>query len=503
MTVGRQKSNWQPAFVAFQFVLLVLIGVISTVRPAGSAELASSEVDPFEILAYEIVEDLDNNTQGIGPHDRPRVAIWPFKPDSTPVPPALANEYNAKLLSELLSKGRDRYRFVAQEGLKAVISAADESNNSEQQLDNLLTTLARETQAEVLIVGSLRRATEDQLVLSYKAIAVADGTLLAATSRVRIRLDANELRSAETAEPIDLAIKSAARSLASQVPEMRELRLKGGDRRSLGRYLQLRFAAALQAEYRNLVTGGGLVIRETSAADVTRGAAGQYELSHRHWNRGDAIEVSVELSDINGIAGSWHGRVAKDSIPLEVLRPPFVAQMLGSKPQAGSRSAPKSQPQRKKTVTGPSKRTVRSVQRDLTALGYSPGAIDGLLGPRTRDAIGDYQYDKGFKVTGLITDGLLKSLQRAMAGLPIDRLDRAVPPKDYGNVDSASPRRQASYSAGATGLSLIGHNVSSRTHAYQSHCREYQKVVTIGNRPQVSYGTACRKPDGGWRLQRE
>ncbi len=32
-------------------------------------------------------------------------------------------------------------------------------------------------------------------------------------------------------------------------------------------------------------------------------------------------------------------------------------------------------------------------------------------------------------------------------------------------------------------------------------CREFQETVTIGGQPQQAYGTACRQPDGSWKLQ--
>lgn len=32
------------------------------------------------------------------------------------------------------------------------------------------------------------------------------------------------------------------------------------------------------------------------------------------------------------------------------------------------------------------------------------------------------------------------------------------------------------------------------------YCREYEQSVTIGGKPQKSYGTACRQPDGTWQL---
>lgn len=42
--------------------------------------------------------------------------------------------------------------------------------------------------------------------------------------------------------------------------------------------------------------------------------------------------------------------------------------------------------------------------------------------------------------------------------------------------------------------------------AYQNaqgaYCREFQQTVRIGGQEQVAYGTACRQPDGSWRMVR-
>src|SRR5262249_29658898 len=32
------------------------------------------------------------------------------------------------------------------------------------------------------------------------------------------------------------------------------------------------------------------------------------------------------------------------------------------------------------------------------------------------------------------------------------------------------------------------------------YCREFEQTVTIGGQPQRSSGTACRQPDGTWRM---
>ena len=32
------------------------------------------------------------------------------------------------------------------------------------------------------------------------------------------------------------------------------------------------------------------------------------------------------------------------------------------------------------------------------------------------------------------------------------------------------------------------------------HCREYQQTVTIDGKTESAYGTACRQPDGSWKI---
>lgn len=34
------------------------------------------------------------------------------------------------------------------------------------------------------------------------------------------------------------------------------------------------------------------------------------------------------------------------------------------------------------------------------------------------------------------------------------------------------------------------------------YCREYYQTVVVGGQPQQAYGTACRQPDGSWKIIR-
>jgi peptidoglycan hydrolase-like protein with peptidoglycan-binding domain len=50
-------------------------------------------------------------------------------------------------------------------------------------------------------------------------------------------------------------------------------------------------------------------------------------------------------------------------------------------------------------------KSVADIQRDLKRLGYDPGPVDGVLGPRTKAAIARFDDDKGRPIESAATDG--------------------------------------------------------------------------------------------------
>jgi peptidoglycan hydrolase-like protein with peptidoglycan-binding domain len=53
---------------------------------------------------------------------------------------------------------------------------------------------------------------------------------------------------------------------------------------------------------------------------------------------------------------------------------------------------------------------VARVQKGLAALGYRPGAFDGVLGDETREAIRQFERDRNWPVTGELSDLLIAEL---------------------------------------------------------------------------------------------
>lgn len=62
--------------------------------------------------------------------------------------------------------------------------------------------------------------------------------------------------------------------------------------------------------------------------------------------------------------------------------------------------------------------TTRELQQRLTALGYNPGPIDGVLGRRTISAIKDFQKKIGLEVDGVVGPKTLAALTPTNASKP-------------------------------------------------------------------------------------
>jgi len=101
-----------------------------------------------------------------------------------------------------------------------------------------------------------------------------------------------------------------------------------------------------------------------------------------------------------------------------------------------------------------------------TALGALAGAMIGQDMGRTLDRV-DRQY-------------LEQTTQQSLETVPSNQTSSWVNP-DTGNSGSITPTRTYQNRSGA-------------------YCREYRQTVTVAGEQQQAYGTACRQPDGSWRM---
>jgi surface antigen len=96
---------------------------------------------------------------------------------------------------------------------------------------------------------------------------------------------------------------------------------------------------------------------------------------------------------------------------------------------------------------------------------------------------------------------LLGALLGSTAGKSLDRADRVYAERSTNTAlesgRSGQPVAWSNPDSGHSGTIIP-------QPAYQStggqYCREYQQTVYVGGQQQQAYGTACRQPDGSWRM---
>ncbi|MBI3419073.1 MAG: peptidoglycan-binding protein [Proteobacteria bacterium] len=97
-----------------------------------------------------------------------------------------------------------------------------------------------------------------------------------------------------------------------------------------------------------------------------------------------------------------------------------------------------------KTYTAHSSRALQ-MQRQLANLGHYTGPLDGLVGPLTRQALMDFQREKGLYVSGIATKqtlALLNTPKKEMEATPVAAMNRqpfALPIAYFANPWTAKP----------------------------------------------------------------
>lgn len=129
------------------------------------------------------------------------------------------------------------------------------------------------------------------------------------------------------------------------------------------------------------------------------------------------------------------------------------------------------------------------------------GALLGAIGGAALgSAIGGKGHGTG-KVIAVAAGTMAGAYIGREIGKSLDRADRAAMER----------RTQYALDQTTSGTTTNWHNPDSGNHgtitpqpAYQNkkqeYCREYQQTVTVGGKTETAYGTACRQPDGTWKI---
>jgi len=356
-----------------------------------------------ERLADEILAGVPSTTAP------PRIAIRPFAADELPIAADAARALNASLLSALIANSDGRHVFVARGALKSV--ARDVSDLALPGPRDPVEALLENARADILVIGSLRRV-RTEVILSYKAVTVADGAVLASTKPYRLRLRDADLQQATLG--LDQALPVAARYLLQRVDGLEAIQVSDIRYRSdttdtpFASYLRDRMADEFRRQSAGVLSGAGVrVVPHDQDKELAPGA---FRLIGTYWPLGEAVELSLSLRGADGVAVTWREKVRRNSIPTALALGPV------GKPEKGPESLPwrRAEP----TPVAPTfstpvrgRSTVAEAQRLLHALGYDPGPVNGVLGQDTRRAIAAFQRNNGLGPNGRMTRDLVVSLR--------------------------------------------------------------------------------------------
>ena len=142
-------------------------------------------------------------------------------------------------------------------------------------------------------------------------------------------------------------------------------------------------------------------------------------------------------------------------------------------------------------------RAIPAPVRGTDILRCNRDMIGGVLGGIAGGLIGN-QFGKGDgRTAATIAGGVVGVLVGGGIGLSIDQADMACVGQ---TLEYASPRQAVIWNNPDMGADYEVVPLRSFERNGGLFCREYQTRVAIGGRSEQAYGTACRMPDGDWKM---
>ena len=97
---------------------------------------------------------------------------------------------------------------------------------------------------------------------------------------------------------------------------------------------------------------------------------------------------------------------------------------------------------------------------------------------------------------GVLLGGFLGN----QVGKSLDRADRTQMERAQQSAYAAPVGQQITWNNPDSGHSGTITPTREGRDASGSYCREFQQTINVGGQPQQGYGTACRQPDGTWKI---
>jgi surface antigen len=131
---------------------------------------------------------------------------------------------------------------------------------------------------------------------------------------------------------------------------------------------------------------------------------------------------------------------------------------------------------------------------------FSKENIGSLAGAGAGAWVGSNVGKGKGQIVGIAAGTLLGAMLGKSIGASLDRADMAYYNKTSQTALETAPTGQAqSWRNPDSGNS----GVITPTRTFQqgsTYCREYSQTITVGGKTQNAFGTACRQPDGSWKI---
>lgn len=125
----------------------------------------------------------------------------------------------------------------------------------------------------------------------------------------------------------------------------------------------------------------------------------------------------------------------------------------------------------------------------------------GLLGAVGGAVLGSNVGKGKGNIAGIAAGTLLGAYLGSEIGASLDKSDMMYANRTAQNTFETAPSGQvSSWRNPDTGNSGTVVPTTTYQAADGQYCREYQQTVTVQGQTQQAYGTACRQPDGSWKI---
>ena len=123
-----------------------------------------------------------------------------------------------------------------------------------------------------------------------------------------------------------------------------------------------------------------------------------------------------------------------------------------------------------------------------------------MIGAGTGAVIGAQVGHGEGRILAVAVGTLLGALLGGEVGRTMDRADQMAAEQAYEQAQTAPINRTIEWENPDNGHYGTVTPVREGTSSVGEYCREFQQTVTVGGQTEQAYGTACRQPDGSWKI---